>query len=64
MDWSVIANINQDDVSQFVKFWLQGSGAILSLLIAGEILLRVLGWWEHRNTDTPRPTSCCSCTRS
>ena len=34
MDWSAIANINQDDVSQFVKVWLQGSGAILSLLIA------------------------------
>jgi len=55
MDLSVITNIGEPEVRQFVTFWLQGSGAILSLLIAAEILLRVLGWWEHRNTDTPRP---------
>src|ERR1700722_14247829 len=55
MDWSAITNIGEPEVKEFVTFWLQGSGAILSLLIAAEILLRVLGWWEHRNTDTPRP---------
>jgi sterol desaturase/sphingolipid hydroxylase (fatty acid hydroxylase superfamily) len=54
MDWSVITNIGEPEVKEFVKFWLQGSGAILSLLIAAEILLRALGWWEHRKTDTPR----------
>ena len=24
-------------------------------MIAAEIMLRVLAWWEHRKTETPRP---------
>jgi sterol desaturase/sphingolipid hydroxylase (fatty acid hydroxylase superfamily) len=55
MDWSVITNIGEPEVKEFLKFWAQGTAAILGLLIAAEIMLRVLGWWEHRKTDTPRP---------
>jgi sterol desaturase/sphingolipid hydroxylase (fatty acid hydroxylase superfamily) len=55
MDWSSIATVNVDDVKEFLKFWAQGTAAILGLVIAAEILLRVLAWWEHRGTDTPRP---------
>ncbi len=55
MDWSVITNIGEPEVKEFLKFWAQGTAAILGLLIAAEIMLRVLGWWEHRKTDMPRP---------
>ena len=55
MDWSVIANIGQPEAEEFFHFWAQGTAAILGLVIAAEIMLRVLAWWEHRGTDTPRP---------
>jgi sterol desaturase/sphingolipid hydroxylase (fatty acid hydroxylase superfamily) len=55
MDWSSITSIGVPEVQEFLKFWAQGTAAILSILIATEIMLRLLGWWEHRNTDTPRP---------
>ena len=55
MDWTSLGAIGQPEVAEFIKFWAQGTAAILGLVIAAEILLRVFGWWEHRNTDTPRP---------
>jgi sterol desaturase/sphingolipid hydroxylase (fatty acid hydroxylase superfamily) len=55
MDWSSITNIGEPEVTEFMKFWFQGAAAILGLVLAAEILLRVAGWWAHRNTDTPRP---------
>src|SRR5471032_2608168 len=55
MDWSVITNIGEPEVTEFLKFWAQGTAAILGLVTAAEIMLRVLAWWEHRKTDTPRP---------
>jgi len=55
VDWSRIANIDVNDVQLFTKYWLQGTAAILGLVIAGEILIRAAAWWEHRNTDAPRP---------
>jgi sterol desaturase/sphingolipid hydroxylase (fatty acid hydroxylase superfamily) len=55
MDWSSITNINEAQVGEFMKFWAQGTAAILGLVIAVEILLRACEWWEHRKTDTPRP---------
>lgn len=55
MDWSAIANLNEQDMTVFMRYWAQGTGAILSLVLAAEIMLRVLGWWEHRKSETPRP---------
>ena len=55
MDWSIITKIGQPEVEEFLKFWAQGTAAILGLVIASEIMLRALGWWEHRNDPTPRP---------
>ncbi len=55
MDWSSVANISEADLAEFMKFWAQGTAAILGLVIAAEIMLRALAWWEHRNTDIPRP---------
>src|SRR3569623_483449 len=55
MDWSAIANIGEPEVKEFLHFWAQGTAAILGLVIAAEIMLRVLAWWEHRKTETPRP---------
>lgn len=55
MDFSSIAAIGEPEVKEFLKFWAQGTAAILSILIAAEILLRVLGWWEHRKDENPRP---------
>jgi len=55
MDWSAITNIGQPEVEEFLHFWAQGTAAILGLVIAAEIMLRVLAWWEHRKTETPRP---------
>ncbi len=40
--------------SEFPHFWGQGTAAILSILIATEILLSVAAWWSYRRTDTPR----------
>jgi sterol desaturase/sphingolipid hydroxylase (fatty acid hydroxylase superfamily) len=55
MDWSSITDINEANVAAFMKFWYQGAAAILGLVLAAEILLRALAWWEHRKTDAPRP---------
>jgi sterol desaturase/sphingolipid hydroxylase (fatty acid hydroxylase superfamily) len=55
MDWASITNIGLPEVQEFLKFWAQGTAAILGLVIAAEIMLRALAWWEHRGTDTPRP---------
>jgi sterol desaturase/sphingolipid hydroxylase (fatty acid hydroxylase superfamily) len=55
VDWSSIAHINEADLALFMKFWAQGTAAILGLCLAAEILLRTLAWWEHRKTGTPRP---------
>ncbi len=55
MDLSGIAGINEADVKEFMTFWAQGTAAILGLVLAAEIMLRALAWWEHRKTDTPRP---------
>jgi sterol desaturase/sphingolipid hydroxylase (fatty acid hydroxylase superfamily) len=54
MDWSGIA-INETNLGEFMKFWYQGAAAILGVLLAVEILLRVTAWWEHRKTKAPRP---------
>ncbi|MDB5397159.1 MAG: hypothetical protein JWM91_4665 [Rhodospirillales bacterium] len=55
MDWSGITNIGEPEVAEFLKFWAQGTAAILGLVIASEIMLRALAWWEHRKDETPRP---------
>ncbi len=54
MDWAQITAIGEPEVAEFMKFWGQGTAAILGLLIAAEILLSAAAWWAHRNTDTPR----------
>jgi sterol desaturase/sphingolipid hydroxylase (fatty acid hydroxylase superfamily) len=53
MDWSQVAAIGEPEVAEFLKFWGQGTAAILGLLIAAEILLSVAAWWSYRKTDTP-----------
>jgi sterol desaturase/sphingolipid hydroxylase (fatty acid hydroxylase superfamily) len=54
MDWERIVSIGEPQVQQFVRFWAQGTAAILTLLIAAEILLSVAAWWTYRKTDTPK----------
>jgi len=55
MDWTGIAGIGEAEVAEFMKFWAQGTAAILGLVLAAEIMLRASAWWTHRNTDNPRP---------
>jgi sterol desaturase/sphingolipid hydroxylase (fatty acid hydroxylase superfamily) len=55
MHWSDIANVNEAQIKTLIDFWAQGTAAILSLVLAAEIILRAAAWWENRKTATPRP---------
>jgi sterol desaturase/sphingolipid hydroxylase (fatty acid hydroxylase superfamily) len=55
MHWSDIASVDEKQIKTLIDFWAQGTAAILSLVLAAEISLRLIAWWEHRKTETPRP---------
>ena len=54
MDWAQIGAIGETEVGEFLKYWGQGTAAILGLLLAAEIMLSFAGWWNYRRTGTPR----------
>ncbi|HTJ63973.1 MAG TPA: sterol desaturase family protein [Alphaproteobacteria bacterium] len=54
MDWARLTAIGEREVGTYISYWMQGTAAILSILLAAEILLSVAAWWTYRKTDTPR----------
>jgi sterol desaturase/sphingolipid hydroxylase (fatty acid hydroxylase superfamily) len=54
MDWSQVAAIGESEVKEFMRYWGQGTAAILGTLIAAEILFSVAAWWSYRKTEAPR----------
>jgi sterol desaturase/sphingolipid hydroxylase (fatty acid hydroxylase superfamily) len=45
-----IGAIDTSDVEAFMKFWFTGTGAILGLVLAAEILIRLFSWIGDRHT--------------
>lgn len=54
IDWASISGIGYDQVSLFMRYWFQGTGATLGLVLAAEIILRAANWWAHRKDEVPR----------